>query len=581
MAFEERMMAVFLQTIPEKRSGRTLLTFVESYKDKQTGKIRQRTVEKIGYLDEFTDFYPDPKSHFKEVAKQKTANKKAANEPVHMSLSMDQPLDPTTMNRKSIGCMPLSRLYGELGLEMFLNNRQRNFKVAFRLNAIFKLLVYGRILFPGSKKQTYEQKGTLFERLDFSLDDVYNSLTIYHKLADSIKLHLHERVRAEYGRDTELVYYDVTNYYFETEKPDRMRRKGVSKEHRPNPIVQMGLLMDSQGIPVTYELFSGNTNDCETLMPVLRKVRDQYQVGRFIVVADRGLNTSNNTGMALIKGDGYVYGQSILKGTRELKSFALTEDGYLAYENNGSRFKVKSRIAPRMLRLENTQGQITQARIEEKQVFYYSEKYAQRAKAKRQEALDKAARLIAGGSRETLSFGAAKYIKGIRYDEETGEILNAGGHLMLDEERIREEEKYDGYYAVVSSESNKSDTEIMNIYHGLWRIEDSFRMTKTDLEARPVYVSREDHINAHFLTCFVALLMLRLLQKKTNHSFSSGELVKTMRNMNCTLLQDDTFVCDYRTPAVQAIEKTFAIDCSRKFMRRKDIMAMRKLSSAH
>ena len=567
---------MFLQTIPEKRSGRVLMTFVESYQDKQTRKIRQRTVETIGYIDEFEHLYPDVKAHFKEVAKEKTALKRAALADVTLTFSPADQLKGTDTHRKSIGYMPLSQEYQRLGLEVFLANRQSNLKIQYRLNSVLKLLVFGRVLFPASKKQTFEKRDALFEQFNFSLDDVYHSLSVFHALADKIKLHLHERVRQHYGRETELVYYDVTNYYFETDTLDHLRRKGVSKEHRPNPIVQMGLLMDEQGLPVTYDLFSGNTNDCETLMPVLKKLRGQYQVGRFIVVADRGLNTSNNTAMALIKGDGYVYGQSLLKGNKELRAFAIKEEGYRRSENDDGGFKIKSRIASRTLRLENTQGQIVETTVEEKQVFFYSDKYALRARAQRQEALDKAARIIAGGRKEKPSFGAVKYIKGATYDKSTGEILRAGSLLSLDEERIREEELYDGYYAIVSSEVGKSDEDIARIYRGLWRIEDSFRVTKSDLESRPVYVSREDHINAHFLTCFIALLLLRLVQHNTHRHVPVGQLVDAMRQMNGTSLQDNYYVFDHISPAADAMGKAYQLPVDRKYLRRKEIMALRK-----
>ena len=288
---------MYLQPIPEKKTGRILLTFAESFRE--NGKVKHRTVERLGYLDEFTSLYEDPIAHLKAVAKQKTEEK--ANSHVLLSYTVDsrEPLVSGTQNRKNIGYMPLSHLYHALELPRFFANRQRNLKVQYSLNAMFSLLVYSRILSPASKKKTFEGKERFFERTDFSLDDVYRALTYFGHYADALKVFLHKQVQALYGRATDLMFYDVTNYYFEIDEPDELRRKGVSKEHRPNPIVQMGLLMDSQGLPVTYELFSGNTNDCETLMPILQKVRQDYRIGRFIVVADRGLNTSNNTAMAM------------------------------------------------------------------------------------------------------------------------------------------------------------------------------------------------------------------------------------------------------------------------------------------
>ena len=474
--------------------------------------------------------------------------------------------------------MPLSQLYETLEISRFFANRQRNLKVQYSLNSILKMLVFSRILFPASKKKTFEQRERFFEIMDFSLDDVYRSLGLLHRYANDLKVFLHEQVTAKYGRKTDLVYYDVTNYYFEIDQQDALRKKGVSKEHRPNPIVQMGLLMDSEGLPVTYELFSGNTNDCETLMPLLQDVRQQYNIGRFIVVADKGLNTSNNTAMALAKGDGYIYAQSILKANAELKAFCLDEDGYQHLGSPEAGFKYKSRIAPRALRIENAEGKMVSVDIDEKQVLFYSEKYAKRAREQRQEVINKALNLIASPSKAAAaaSYGASKYIKGLDYDKATGEILKTAEYVYLDEKKIEEEAQFDGYYALVTSELDMPEQEVIEHYRGLWKIEESFRLTKSDLEARPVFVSLEEHINAHFLTCFIALLFTRLLQLKTNHQFPAGQLLEALRNANGTLLNDNIYVFDFYNDCLKTLGETFQIPFQYKYLNKSEINKMKK-----
>ena len=439
-------------------------------------------------------------------------------------------------------------------------------------------IIFSRILFPASKKKTFEQRERFFEIMDFSLDDVYRSLGLLHRYANDLKVFLHEQVTAKYGRKTDLVYYDVTNYYFEIDQQDALRKKGVSKEHRPNPIVQMGLLMDSEGLPVTYELFSGNTNDCETLMPLLQDVRQQYNIGRFIVVADKGLNTSNNTAMALAKGDGYIYAQSILKANAELKAFCLDEDGYQHLGSPEAGFKYKSRIAPRALRIENAEGKMVSVDIDEKQVLFYSEKYAKRAREQRQEVINKALNLIASPSKAAAAaaYGASKYIKGIDYDKATGEILKTAEYVYLDEKKIEEEAQFDGYYALVTSELDMPEQEVIEHYRGLWKIEESFRLTKSDLEARPVFVSLEEHINAHFLTCFIALLFTRLLQLKTNHQFPAGQLLEALRNANGTLLNDNIYVFDFYNDCLKTLGETFQIPFQYKYLNKSEINKMKK-----
>jgi len=567
---------MYLQKIPEKKSGRTYLTIVRSVW--KNGRSHKRTVKSLGYVDELEKVYPDPIAHFTKVVKEMSEKEKTAKTELTMTFAVGETMDFDANNRKNIGYMPFSHLYRELKIDAFFRNRQRSLNVDFKLDHIFRLLIFGRLVFPGSKKKTYERRETLFEKSAFSLDDVYRSLPLFHKYASDLKAFLHKRVRDLYGRKTDLVYYDVTNYYFEIDEPDDLRKKGVCKEFRPNPIVQMGLLMDQQGLPVTYELFSGNTNDCETLMPVLYDVRKQFDIGRFVVVADRGLNTSNNTGMALAKGDGYIYGQSILKATREMKAFCLNPEGYRRYGESESGFKVKSRLNPRTLRVENIHGKMVEVPVDEKQVFFYSEKYAKRARAQRQETLDKAAALIQSPARYFLAsqYGAMKYVKGLDYDKKTGEILTTGKALILDEEKIGKEAQYDGYYAIVTSELDMPDAQVIEHYRGLWQIEESFRLTKSELEARPVYVSKKDHINAHFLTCFVALLFLRLIQLKTKHAYPAGQLLEALRRANGTRLQDGYFLFDYYSKPLECLGKAFNLRFDRRLLNKNDINKMKK-----
>jgi len=407
-------------------------------------------------------------------------------------------LTESAANRKNIGYAALSKLYHELGLHTFFSNNSRPFKSKFNTNNIMKLLIYSRILSPASKKKTYELKDRYFENNDFSLDDVYRCLTQVITFKDRLQKNLHQQIRDKYGRTTELVYYDVTNYYFEIDKQDELRKKGVGKEHRPDPLVQMGLLMDTKGIPIMYDLFPGNTNDCLTLMPVLDQVKKNYEIGKIIVVADKGINTADNIAFCLAKGDGYIYSQTVRGGNKELKAFVLDPSGYRQF---GDGYKIKSRLYPREIAVSNAEGGRTKIRIDEKQVVFYSPDYDRRAKADREPALLKARDLVKNPSRynKTISYGAAKYVKNLVFDPKTGEIVTTKQKPVFNEARLREEEKFDGYYAIVTSEWRKSDEEIIDIYRGLWCIEEAFKVTKSDLETRPVFLSRDDHIRAHFL----------------------------------------------------------------------------------
>jgi hypothetical protein len=398
------------------------------------------------------------------------------------------------------------------------------------------------------------------------LDDVYRCLTQAVTFKDSLQLHLHQKMKDKFGRSTELVYYDVTNYYFETDRQDEMKRKGVSKEHRPDPIVQMGLLMDTKGIPISYDLFPGNRNDCLTLLPVLDKVKKDYQVGRTIVVADKGVNTADNIAFSLTRGDGYVYSQTVRGANKELKDYLLDESGY---RQIGEDYKIKSRLYPREIAVSNANGGRTKVRIDEKQVVFYSAEYDAKAKADRKVALMKAWDLVNSPARynKAIAYGAAKYVKNLVFDPATGEILTTRQRPFFDEEKLREEERFDGYYAIITSEWKKTDQEIIEIYRGLWRIEEAFKVTKSDLAARPVYLSRNDHIQAHFLICFVALVILRLLALRLGNKYSIPSIVESLNKASGSLLEENWYVFDHADEITKAINESLGVDLNHKYLR--------------
>jgi thiol-disulfide isomerase/thioredoxin len=545
--------------------GRKYLSIVQGYRDPATKKVRHKTIKSLGYLDDLEKEFEDPVAHFKTVVEE--MNQKAAleKEPVKLEIDPQERLAENSCNRKNIGYAALSRLYHELGLHIFFYNHSRSFQSKFNTNNIMKLLVFSRILAPASKKKTFEQKERYFENTDFSLDDVYRCLTQVITFKAGLELHLHRQMKLKFKRNTELVYYDVTNYYFEIDEPDQLRKKGVSKEHRPDPIVQMGLLMDTKGIPICYDLFPGNTNDCETLMPVLAKVKKNYGVGRTIVVADKGINTADNIAFSLAQGDGYVYSQTVRGANKELKDYVLDP---LDYRELSEDYKIKSRLYPREIAVSNGQGGRSKVRIDEKQVVFYSSDYDRKAKMDREPALLKAQDLAKNPSKynKATSYGAAKYLKNLAFDPKTGEIITAKQKPVFDEKKLREEERFDGYYAIVTSEWQKTDEEIIDIYRGLWQIEEAFKVTKSDLKSRPVYLSREDHIGAHFLICFVALVIARLLVVRLGNKFSIPKIVASLNRASGSRLEENWFVFNHTDEVTSAVGNMLDVNLNRKYL---------------
>ena len=422
-----------------------------------------------------------------------------------------------------------------------------------------KMLVYSRLLFPASKKSSYDDREHFFEKTDYSLDDVYRCLSFLDKHKENLQIWLNDHIKENYGRDTSLIYYDVTNYYFETDEQTDFLRKGVSKEHRPNPIVQMGLFMDNQGIPITYELFPGNTNDCLTYRPNFGRIKKQFDLGRVISVADKGMTTGDNIWYTINTPthDGYVFSMSIRGAEKSIKDYVLEQEGY---EWLGTEYKRKSRKSPRTIQVSSVSGKKIKKQVNEKQVVFWSEKYAKRAKAEREAALAK----NPGNYTRAISYGAAKYVKKVDYDKETGEILTASSGLDIDEDKIREEESLDGYYMLLTSEMETSDDEIIDMYRGLWRIEESFKVTKSELEARPVYVWTKEHIEAHFLTCFVALTIARILENKLERKYSIGTILESLSKAKCSLIQQNYYLFDYYDEVLKDIERVTDIDFGKR-----------------
>lgn len=545
--------------------GRIRLSIVDTYYDKEKKCSRQKTIESLGWLDELEIQFGDPISLFQKRVELLKLEKKKKQAPINFTFYDSDRLCIGDGFRKNFGYTALSKIYHELELHTFLVNRQRHSKEQYDANTIMKMLVYSRLLSPASKKSSFDNRARFFEKTNYSLDDVYRCLSLLNKHKENLQVWMNDRIIRNYGRDSRLIYYDVTNYYFESDKQEDLLHKGVSKEHRPNPIVQMGLFMDNNSIPITYELFPGNTNDCLTYRPNFARIKKQFGLGRVISVADKGMTTGDNIWYTINTPthDGYVFSMSIRGAEKSIKEYVLDEDGY---EWLGKEYKRKSRKCPRTIRVTSATGKKLKKLVDEKQIVFWSAKYAKRARAEREAALSKARDLAAnpGNYTRATSYGAAKYVKKIEYDKETGEILTASSILDIDEERVLGEEALDGYYMLLTSEMETSDDTIIDIYRGLWRIEESFRVTKSELEARPVYVWTKEHIEAHFLTCFVALTIARILEMKLDRKYSIGAILDSLSKAECSLLQQNYYLFDYYDEVLKDIGKVSDIDFSKR-----------------
>ena len=503
-------------------SGKPYLRVAESYTIKVGGvrKNRKRTIRNIGPLARFDDGKPNflhrLKQSFKDgkplieslgdLAAQRVMSSKVT---IEFDRNADCFLSPQNM-----GYFLLDGMYDALGVYDVLKSHKSRAAIDLDLNGITKLLVFGRTLSPDSKLGTFESR----ERYLFSvtksekLSEVYEALDALNDKSDAIQKRMNLKIQQIVGRNTEICFYDVTNYYFEIEENDEgggLRKKGVCKEKRSQPIVQMGLFIDDNGIPIAYRLFPGNNIDQTTLRPAMRKTIDNMNFGRVIIVADGGLNSGPNLAHILDGGNGYIVSKSTKKSDKTVKAWILDDMGY---EWNAMRtFKVKSVIRTRKIKTEGG----GEKEITEKLVCYWSKKHYERERRENEKFIEYLESVIAFPDKlKDKPRKIERFLKKTEIDKNTGEVIDTATSLSLDIDKIQEYLDLMGYYTIMTSEINKSDEEIISKYHGLSRIEDSFRITKSDLEGRPVFVRTPEHINAHFLTCFISLAMIRLIQHK-------------------------------------------------------------------
>ncbi|GAB6277567.1 MAG: IS1634 family transposase [Rectinema sp.] len=601
---------MYVQPLFEKKTGRTLLFYYTARRVK--GKIVKTKVSRIGYLDEFLDRYPDPLAHFRQEAKRLTLEAQAQKRTI--SFSLDEHFSFRTGFEKAedasgekadlryaYGVLPLRTLYRELKIDYFLRIKAQYRKADFDYNHIFQLLIFGRILFPASKLATWRDRTRILQHHDFSDDAVYRALPFFAEIKDALLRHLHEQVQQQYQRDTSLLYYDVTNYYWEVDREDELRKRGVSKEHRPEPIVQMGLFMDNSRLPVTYGLFPGNTNDVATMRPMMQRLTESLGNQQLIYVADKGMMSGMNIAQIILEHHGYVISSSVRKADAELKGFILDPHGYT--ELAGGCFRYKSRLVPCTLYVETPDGKKRRLRINERQVVFWSEEYRKKARYDRAQAITKALAKAGYGENTVLNnHGGNRFLKKGIFDLERGnEVERPAFSVALDEELLESEKELDGYYLIRSNvvglrdgeasfgrpsrwhakdnlfELNRpvTDLDIIDMYRGLWQIEESFKITKSELKARPAFVHREDSIEAHFLSCFVALLLLRLLEKRTGERIPVATMIESLRKAQLVQLEDETFVNAYCDNVIEAIGKAFALDLTKKYYSKGDLKALR------
>lgn len=555
----------FIKTTTNKE-GRTHVYLVEGYR--KDGKVRQRILKKYGLLDELEVEEPDILERLKREAKEGLLT-----EPQFFQVSYDL-LAPMNEVDQSYGWMVLDNLFEELKLTEFLKTVKS--KSEYDLAQILKLLVFQRVLNPDSKLSTYASQVNLFGHWEISLNAIYRSLDKLDTLKEKLLLHLHKEVSRMTKREARLVFYDVTNYYFETDIPDEtvvsvdgeilkegLRRRGPSKEHRPKPIVQLGLFMDTNGIPISYKLFRGNQTDPITYLPAVEEVKKQFGIERIVVVADKAMNSSYNISEMIHQKDGWLFSQKH-RGRRgaskELQTQILNPNDWQF--NKELTFAKKSYLRERKLGTKKDSPL-----VKEKVLITWSKKYADRERIRREGALEYASQLTnAELFQQTSKKGGKKYLDLHYLDEKTGELKPFSPLVTIDHEQVDFDAQFDGVNVLVTSEVGMTDEEMLEAYKELAKIEDCFRITKTELESRPVYVWTENHIQAHFLTCFIALIHLRLLQHQINWKMSPRRIANALNSAKATRLQDNYYRLQ-ESPDMQLLNRLLGMEWNKGFVK--------------
>ena len=462
----------------------------------------------------------------------------------------------------NIGYLFLQRIYYQLGLPYICKKIKKNNSFEYDLDSILSRLIYGRILYPSSKLSCYEQSGKLLEQPAFDLHQIYRALSVLADESDLIQAELYKRSKKVVSRSTGVLFYDCTNFFFELEQDAGLKQYGPSKEHRPNPIVQMGLFMDKSGIPLAFCINPGNQNEQLSLKPLELQIMKDFQLSKFVVCTDAGLSSEANRRFNNHGERSFITTQSLKKLRPELKKWCLDPTGW-ELENDTKKYDISTlEDTPENRRKLFYKQMFIEGYDEERGIPFdqtlivtYSLKYMIYQRTLRERQIERARKYLKSPSSadKRPQTDARRFIKKTLCTRD-GEIAERAAY-ELNTDAIEEEAKYDGFYAVCTNLDDEP-ADIARINHDRWEIEESFRIMKSEFEARPVYLQRDDRIRAHFLTCFISLMIYRILEKQLEKKYTCGDIISTLRDMDVRQLDDYGYIPGYtRTALTDALHE--------------------------
>ena len=532
---------------------------------RKNGKSTSKIVKKLGTMEELLPQHNNSEDEViawgKKIARKMTEEEKRDKDIVLISLSQSKLLEPMKQTSYNGGYLFLQDIFHSLKLDKICRDIQDEYKFEYDLTDVLSRVIYSRIIYPSSKLSTFEDSKNFIEQPTFELHDIYRSLDVLAEKCDTIQEFLYENSKKVVNRNTSVLYYDCTNYFFEIEEERGNRRYGKSKEHRSLPIIQMGLLMDGNGFPLSFVIFPGNENEQPSLIPVEKKIIKDFGITKFVVCTDAGLASKENREFNIQKNCSYIVTQSLKKIKKHIKDWALNPEGWSKGDSTGLDISSVMKAVDDGETFEDgiwyKERWINENGIEQRIIVSFSPKYRAYQRYIRSRQIERARKSAESNKKTTTKNpnSPSRFLDEVRYTD-NGEVAD-NVEVVVNDGRIAEEEKYDGFYAVCTTlEDDIKD--IIKVNKRRWEIEESFKIMKSEFKARPVYLQKDNRIEAHFLTCFIALMFIRILENKTGNKLTIEKLIDTLREYNFYHYEGSGYVPTYtRNDATDILHEAF------------------------
>ncbi len=581
-----------------KSNGRVYLSIVQGYR--YEGKVKQKTIEKLGYLDELKKEFDDPIAHFQAIINSR--NKESSTNK-QLTIDLCKKLPAITKPRKNLGYVVAKKSYKNLGLSEFFLTKQASNNITYDLNGIFSLMVYNRVLFTNSKQGAFDRKHDFFENYSFSLNETYDSFAYFKDYSDEIQGQIYKSLKKKVSFANKTAYYTVSNFYFDTPHDESSSRyvnfssktETFSIPEKGSPNFQLGLLSDSNGLPVYYELLSEDDIAPPPLTARIKKLKEQFDLDKIILVAEHGI--SNDDYKSFLSGyneegkkhnDGYIFSQTIKGGSSDFQNWATSTSGFNSYffskknsenpveeiYNYKSRIIAKNVPLPRQIQINTNENQIA---VKQKQVVIFNNSSAQYQVKLRNKLLFKALDIVSKPEKykKDTCGRAILYVKNIKFNLKTGEISNPN-EISINLERAQLDSRFDGHYAIATSETSLPEKVVGKIYASLREIETAFKLIKRGPKAQPVFIHANEHVRAHFIICFVSYLLLKITQNDLGGNWSIMNVRESLKSYCCSYLSHSYYLFDYRAEIIERIEEVYGFDFSKRIMSETEITKITK-----